>query len=51
MPDGTSRLRAGDEPVSSMLTVGSLGEYTVVPENGATRIEDTVPLDLAAVVG
>jgi S-(hydroxymethyl)glutathione dehydrogenase/alcohol dehydrogenase len=51
MPNGTSRLRSGDEPVASMLTVGSLGEYTVVPENGAIRIEDTVPLDLAAVVG
>jgi S-(hydroxymethyl)glutathione dehydrogenase/alcohol dehydrogenase len=51
MPDGTSRLRAGDEAVSSMLTVGSLGEYTVVPENGAIRIDDSVPLDLAAVVG
>lgn len=51
MPDGTSRLRSGDEMVSSMLTVGSLGEYTVVPENGAIRIDDSVPLDLAAVVG
>jgi S-(hydroxymethyl)glutathione dehydrogenase / alcohol dehydrogenase len=51
MPDGTSRLRSGDEAVSSMLTVGSLGEYTVVPENGAIRIDDSVPLDVAAVVG
>jgi S-(hydroxymethyl)glutathione dehydrogenase / alcohol dehydrogenase len=51
MPDGTSRLRSGDEAVSSMLTVGSLGECTVVPENGAIRIDKSVPLDLAAVVG
>jgi S-(hydroxymethyl)glutathione dehydrogenase / alcohol dehydrogenase len=51
MPDGTSRLRSGDEQIRSMLTVGSLGEYTVVPENGAIRIDDSVPLDVAAVVG
>jgi S-(hydroxymethyl)glutathione dehydrogenase/alcohol dehydrogenase len=49
--DGTTRLRAGDESVHSMLTVGSFGERTVVPESGAIRIDDGVPLDHAAVVG
>jgi S-(hydroxymethyl)glutathione dehydrogenase/alcohol dehydrogenase len=51
MPDGTSRLRKGDEQIRSMLTVGSLGEYTVVPEVGAIPIAADIPLDRAAVVG
>jgi S-(hydroxymethyl)glutathione dehydrogenase/alcohol dehydrogenase len=51
MPDGSSRLRSDDERVFSMLTVGSLGEHTVVPESGAIPIGDSVPFDLAAVVG
>ncbi|MGH2938185.1 MAG: Zn-dependent alcohol dehydrogenase [Solirubrobacterales bacterium] len=49
--DGTTRLRAGDEGVYSMLTVGSMGEHTVVPESGAIPLEDSVPFDRAAVVG
>jgi S-(hydroxymethyl)glutathione dehydrogenase/alcohol dehydrogenase len=49
--DGTTRLRAGDEDVYSMLTVGSMGERTVVPESGAIPLDDSVPFDRAAVVG
>jgi S-(hydroxymethyl)glutathione dehydrogenase/alcohol dehydrogenase len=51
MPDGTSRLRCGDEQIRSMLTVGSLGEYSVVPERGAVAIDPSLPLDRAAMVG
>jgi S-(hydroxymethyl)glutathione dehydrogenase/alcohol dehydrogenase len=51
MPDGTSRLRKGDEPIRSMLTVGSFGEHTVVPEAGAIPIPSGIPFDRAAVVG
>lgn len=51
MFDRTSRLRCGDEQVYSMLTVGSLGEYTVVPEVGAVPIDASIPFDRAAVVG
>jgi S-(hydroxymethyl)glutathione dehydrogenase / alcohol dehydrogenase len=51
LPDGTSRLRSGDEQIRSMLTVGSFGEYTVVPERGAIPIDASVPADRAAVVG
>jgi S-(hydroxymethyl)glutathione dehydrogenase / alcohol dehydrogenase len=51
MPDGTTRLRAGDEAVHSFLTVGSFGEFAVVPESGAMRIEPGVPADQAALVG
>lgn len=49
--DGTTRLRAGDEPIRSMLTVGSFGEFTVVPASGAIPLDDDVPFDRAAVVG
>jgi S-(hydroxymethyl)glutathione dehydrogenase/alcohol dehydrogenase len=49
--DGTTRLRKGDESIFSMLTVGSFGERTVVPESGAIPIDDSVPFDHAAVVG
>jgi S-(hydroxymethyl)glutathione dehydrogenase/alcohol dehydrogenase len=49
--DGTTRLRAGDESIHSMLTVGSFGERTVVPESGAILLEDSVSFDRAAVVG
>jgi S-(hydroxymethyl)glutathione dehydrogenase/alcohol dehydrogenase len=51
MFDGTSRLRRGDEQIRSMLTVGSLGEHTVVPEIGAVPIDPSIPLDRAALVG
>lgn len=34
-----------------MLTVGSLGEYSVVPERGAVAIDPSLPLDRAAMVG
>ncbi len=51
MFDGTTRLRKDGEQVFSMLTVGSLGEYTVVPEVGAVPIHPAVPFERAAVVG
>ncbi|HEY5334225.1 MAG TPA: alcohol dehydrogenase catalytic domain-containing protein, partial [Solirubrobacterales bacterium] len=51
MPDGTTRLRSGDEAVHSFLTVGSFGEFAVVPESGVVPIEGTVGMDRAALVG
>lgn len=51
MFDGTPRLRRGDEEVFSFLTVGSLGEFTVVPASGAIRSDPAVAADRAALVG
>lgn len=51
MADGTPRLRIGEEGVRSFLTVGSLGEYTVVPESGAIPVDRGIALDRAAMVG
>lgn len=50
-PDGTARLRASGQDVYSFLGVGSFAAHSVVPESGAVRITDGIPLDLAAVVG
>jgi S-(hydroxymethyl)glutathione dehydrogenase/alcohol dehydrogenase len=51
LPDGTTRLKRGNEPVYSYLSVGSFAEYAVVPESGAIRIDDDVPPAIAALVG
>lgn len=51
MPDGTTRLRQGDEIVYSYLGVGSFGEYAVVAENAAIPVRAGLPLDRAAMIG
>ncbi|OIH82879.1 dehydrogenase [Arthrobacter sp. UCD-GKA] len=51
LPDGTTRLSRGEEPVYSYLSVGSFAEYAVVPESGAIRIGTDVPPAIAALVG
>jgi S-(hydroxymethyl)glutathione dehydrogenase / alcohol dehydrogenase len=49
--DGTTRLRRKGKTVYSYLTVGSFGEYAVVPETGAIPIRRDAPLRIAALVG
>lgn len=51
MHDGTTRLRQGEDAVHPYLAVGSFGEYAVVPQSGAIRIAENVPLDRAALAG
>jgi S-(hydroxymethyl)glutathione dehydrogenase / alcohol dehydrogenase len=51
MPDGTTRLRKDGEPIYGLFGVASFGEYAVVPESGAVKVEPGIPLDLASVVG
>ncbi|MFT3863793.1 MAG: Zn-dependent alcohol dehydrogenase [Solirubrobacterales bacterium] len=51
MFDGTTRLRRGEESIHSFMTVGSFGEYAVVPASGAIAIGEDLPLDRAALVG
>ena len=41
----------GDEAVHAMGGLGTFGEQTVVPETGAIRIDRSLPLDVAALVG
>jgi S-(hydroxymethyl)glutathione dehydrogenase / alcohol dehydrogenase len=51
MFDGGSRMRQNDRRIYSYMTVGSFGEYAVVPKSGAIPIADAIPLDRAAMVG
>lgn len=50
MPDGTTRLRRGDEVIHHMV-VSSFAEYGVVPARCAIRIPDSMPMDAAALIG
>lgn len=50
MPDGTTRLRKGDEVLYHM-TVSSFAEEAVVPARCATKIPDEMPMDVAALIG
>ena len=50
--DGTSRLRSTDgSQLKQFLGSSTMGEYTVVVENGAIPIPDDVPFDVAAITG
>ena len=49
--DGQPRRWRGDEAVHAMGGLGTFGEQTVVPETGAVRIDRSLPLDVAALVG
>jgi S-(hydroxymethyl)glutathione dehydrogenase/alcohol dehydrogenase len=51
MFDGTSRMRQAGERIYSYMTLGSFGEYAVVPETGVIPIRAEIPLDRAALVG
>lgn len=50
MPDGTTRLRKGDEDLYSMLCQSSLAEYAVVSANSAVAIRGDVPLTAASLL-
>ncbi|MDJ0319519.1 Zn-dependent alcohol dehydrogenase [Pseudarthrobacter sp. PS3-L1] len=51
LPDGTSAMTLGDAPAYPYLAVGSMSEYTVVPEQAAIKIPADVPFDVAALIG
>jgi S-(hydroxymethyl)glutathione dehydrogenase/alcohol dehydrogenase len=50
MPNGTTRLRKGDENIYHMM-VSSFAEYGVVPARCAIKIPDEIPLEAAALIG
>lgn len=49
--DGTARVRARGVPVGAMCLLGTFCPYVVCHESSAIKIDDDVPLDLAALVG
>lgn len=51
MPDGTTRISRGEDPVYSYLSVGSFAEYAVVPAYGAIKVRADVDPGVAALVG
>jgi len=50
-PDGHTGLSRGGQVVYRGLNLAALAEYTVVPETGAVKIPEGVPLDVACVIG
>jgi S-(hydroxymethyl)glutathione dehydrogenase / alcohol dehydrogenase len=50
-PDGSPALRRNGETVYRGLGVGGFSQYSLTTESGVVRIEQDVPLDLAAVIG
>src|SRR5207248_2768191 len=48
--DGTSRLSRHGERLGHFLMVSSFAEYAVVPETGAVKVRDDVPLDRVALL-
>jgi S-(hydroxymethyl)glutathione dehydrogenase/alcohol dehydrogenase len=51
MLDGTSRVKLGDQQLGVMQFLGCMAEYCVVPAISAVRIDKSIPLDKAALVG
>ncbi len=49
--DGTSRFTKGDAEIRHFAGVSSFGELTVLPQEGVVKIDPTVPLEKAAIVG
>jgi len=51
MLDGTSRFHRGDDEIRHFNGVSSFSELTVLPREGLVKIDPTVPLEKAAIVG
>ena len=51
LPDGSAALHRNGQIVYRGLGVGGFSQYSLTTENGVAKIDDDIPLDLAAVVG
>ncbi|HEX5418182.1 MAG TPA: Zn-dependent alcohol dehydrogenase [Chloroflexota bacterium] len=51
LTDGTSRFRRGNDEIRHFNGVSSFGELTVLPREGLVKIDPTIPLEKAAIVG
>ncbi|MCB0972534.1 MAG: Zn-dependent alcohol dehydrogenase [Acidimicrobiales bacterium] len=51
MLDGTTRLTSGGAPLHQMACLGTFGPEAIVPEISMVKIDDDVPLDVAALIG
>jgi NDMA-dependent alcohol dehydrogenase len=51
LPNGSTRLRKGDQEVKHFACVSSFAEYAVVPEGSLVKIGSDMPMDKAALIG
>jgi S-(hydroxymethyl)glutathione dehydrogenase/alcohol dehydrogenase len=51
LEDGTSRMHIGTQTLHHFNSVSCFSEYIVVPQEGAAKIPDDVPLEVAALLG
>ncbi len=49
--DGTSRLRRGDQTLHHFNAVSCFSDYVVVPQEGAVKIPQNIPVEIAALLG
>lgn len=50
-PDGTTPFSRGGDKVFRGLGVGGFGEYSMVSQNGAVKIDPDIPLEVACLIG
>jgi Zn-dependent alcohol dehydrogenase len=51
LPDGSSGILRGGEMLYRGCGLGALAEMVTLPANGAVKIDDDIPLDIACVIG
>ena len=49
--DGTTRLSIGGDPVYQMSKIGVFAERAVIPEQACFRVDERVPMEVAALMG
>jgi S-(hydroxymethyl)glutathione dehydrogenase / alcohol dehydrogenase len=49
--DGSSRLRVGNQTLHHFNSVSCFSEYAVIPQEGAVKIPNDIPVEVAAVLG
>lgn len=49
--DGTTRLTSQGAPLFQMAALGTFGEHAIVPAISTVKIEEDVPLEIAALIG
>ena len=51
MLDGSTRLSSPDGPLHQMACLGTFSDETIVPEISVVKIDDDIPLEIAALIG
>jgi S-(hydroxymethyl)glutathione dehydrogenase / alcohol dehydrogenase len=49
--DGTTRFTSGGSPLYQMAASGTFSEVSIIPAIGAVKIDDDVPMNVAALIG